>query len=771
MDPREQAERTAVAWPLVVFDAPVLRGLDARARREIASAGRLSELAEGAVVYEAGDEGPSFFVVASGSIALAALRRGDDRESELRVAGPGESFGEESTIGLTRRATAIAKERATIAEIPLSVFRRAIARAPRADIVARIERSLARAATSDLLRTLAVTRDLPPRELDVLLDTVTIKRFERGEHVVRQGEPANELFLVADGLVQIQVEEDDRLSVRAYLSRGDFFGDIEILAKKPRASSAVASGPAVLAAVPARVFEDIAAAHRDLVPGLRRLAEDQEAAQRAVVSKAAANATQHAFRDLYRLKIARSLLVIDLESCVRCGHCAWACSEVHGVARIVRRGDKMVMRTDDADDALPQHLMLPSSCQHCERPACMVDCPTGAIGRDPSGEVFIREELCTGCGACARACPWDNIQMAPRPEGAPPPPGGHAHGLGDLAVKCDLCRGHAGPACVGACPTGSIFRLNPAEEVADVRAIFAGPSGPRAASAASKGAREGASLLVPGAAIASIGLGFSGIVVQARGHLVPGRGLGLAAGVLAGAGMLALLAYAIPKRGVKRWMKRRDGDAKADKPASVVRPQLRWHLAAGLVTAGLALAHAPLTGRAGSGTALLWALAITSIAGGLAAIAYRLLPPRLARIERAAALPEDFSRARAELRDRLYREASGKSDLVKKILEKILLPYARRPLGSIALVASGRSLKEEEASLAARIDEVLEGRGKERLAGLSSLVRLVVEMRALPAQRLLLALLRAWLPVHVATFGVATAMLVLHVIFALWRRG
>jgi CRP-like cAMP-binding protein/Fe-S-cluster-containing dehydrogenase component len=766
MDPRENAERAPEAWPLVVFDAPVLRGLDARARKEIASAGRLSEVSSGSAVYAAGDEGPSFFVVARGRIALSAQRRGDEHESELRVAGPGESFGEESTIGLTRRATAIAKERATIAEIPLSVFRRAIARAPRADVAASIERSLARAATNDLLRTLAVTRELGARELDVLLDTVTIKRFERGEHVVRQGEPANELFLVADGLVQIQVEEDDRLSVRAYLSRGDFFGDMEILAKKPRAASAVASGPAVLAAVPAKVFEEIAAAHADLVPGLRRLAEDQEAAQRAVVAKAAANATQHAFRDLYRLKIARSLLVIDLESCVRCGHCAWACSEVHGVARIVRRGDKVVMRTDDAEDALPRHLMLPSSCQHCERPACMVDCPTGAIGRDPSGEVFIREELCTGCGACARACPWDNIQMAPRPEGAPPPPGGHAEGHGDLAVKCDLCRGHAGPACVGACPTGSIFRLNPAEEVADVRAMFASPGRAKAASAP----REGASGLVPGAAIASIGLGFSGIVLQARGHLVPGRGAGLSAGVLAGLGMLALLAYAIPKRGVKRWMKRSDA-RKSERAGSVVRPHLRLHLAAGLLTAALALVHAPLSGRAGSGTALLWALALTSIAGGLAAIVYRVLPPRLARIERAAALPEDFSRARKELFDSLYREASGKSDLVKKILEKILLPYARSPLGPLALVAGGRSLKQEQEALMARIDEVLEGRGKERLAGLSSLVRLVVEMRALPAQRALLALLRAWLPIHVATFGVAIAMLVLHVVFALWRRG
>jgi Fe-S-cluster-containing dehydrogenase component/CRP-like cAMP-binding protein len=526
-------------WPPMVFDAPVLRGLDARARREVSEAGRLVPVEEGAVLYRAGDEGASFFVVASGRIALRAVRRGDDAESELRSAGPGESFGEESTVGLGRRAAAVAVAAGAVAEIPVHVFRRAAARSGKAEVAERLQRTLERTATADLLRTLAVTRDLGPRDLDVLLDTTTHRRVERGQHVYRQGDPATELFLLADGMVQIQVEEGDRLHVRAYLGRGDFFGDAEIEEGRPRATSAVASGPSLLLAVPARVFRDLAARHPALVPSLRRVAEDQEAAQRAVVGPAAANATQHVFRDLYRLQVARSLLVIDLESCVRCGHCAWACADTYGVARLVRRGDKVIMRVDGEGDDVPQHLMLPNSCQHCENPSCMVGCPTGAIGRDPGGEVFIRDALCTGCGACAKACPWDNIQMAARPLGSPAPAGGTYQ---DLAVKCDLCRGYDGPACVQACPTGSIFRLNPAEEIADVRALFRGQDpGP------SPDARAPLRLpfLVPGAALAAAGIAAAGIVMAGRGLWQPARGAGFAAGALAGAGMLALLAYAL----------------------------------------------------------------------------------------------------------------------------------------------------------------------------------------------------------------------------------
>src|SRR5256885_16989886 len=84
--------------------------------------------------------------------------------------------------------------------------------------------------------------------------------------------------------------------------------------------------------------------------------------------------TQHAFRDLYRLQVARSLLVIDLDSCVRCGHCASSCESLHGQARLVRRGDTVVTRLGGRA-AGP--LLLPTSCQHCENPACMIDCPTG----------------------------------------------------------------------------------------------------------------------------------------------------------------------------------------------------------------------------------------------------------------------------------------------------------------------------------------------------------------------------------------------------------
>lgn len=757
---------SAKAWPTIVWDAPVFRGLDTRARREIEESGKIFTVEPGETIFRAGEKSDAFFVVAEGSIVLTAIRRGEALEQELRQAEKGASFGEEATIGSARAATAKARVRSRICKITAHVFQRAVGRSGKAEVAERLERILRRAATRDLLQTVAFAKTLESEDIDLLLDAARYRPFERGESIYRESDPSTDLFVVADGMVQMQTDDGERLHVRAYVGRGDFFGDAEIEAAVPRLSGAVASGPSLLISFDARTVRNIASRHPDLFSTLGRIALDQQAMQHSVIGRAAANATQHAFRDLYRLNVARSLLVIDLESCVRCGHCAWACADVHGQSRIVRRGDKMVARVD-ADKKNPQSLLLPNSCQHCENPSCMIDCPTGAIGRDPGGEVFIREALCTGCGACAKACPWDNISMAQRPDEAPRPAGG---AYPDVAVKCELCRGYEGPACVQVCPTGSIFRMNPNEELADVRELVKGEESPGRLVLAPRLNDVG---IVLGGLIAGLGLTAAGVVMHDRGLLRPGGGSGYWAGVAAAVTFGCLLLYAAPKRLVRLWLKKKAKDAAEKKSAasSRIRPQLAVHLALGFISLGLVATHAPITEwwPRSAGSALRLAFLLTTVFGTWMAVTYRWLPSRLARIERTAALPEDFTAAKRELMDRLYRDVSGKSDLVKKLFEKILVPYTKQPLGPAWLLLSGRSLRDEENALRKQIDVVLEGRGKERLAGLDGLIRIVVERRALPVQRFLLLALRVGLPGHLVTFTIAVALLIVHALTAVRR--
>jgi hypothetical protein len=84
-----------------------------------------------------------------------------------------------------RRGTAVARERVKVAEIPVHIFRRAAERAGKAEVADKLERILRRSATRDMLGTLALTRDLLPEDIDLLLDAVAYRKLDRGQAVYR----------------------------------------------------------------------------------------------------------------------------------------------------------------------------------------------------------------------------------------------------------------------------------------------------------------------------------------------------------------------------------------------------------------------------------------------------------------------------------------------------------------------------------------------------------------------------------------------------------
>ena len=92
---------------------------------------------------------------------------------------------------------------------------------------------------------------------------------------------------------------------------------------------------------------------------------------------------------------------------------------------------------------------FPRSCLHCETPACVTVCPTGAsYKRGEDGIVLVDEDKCIGCQLCAWACPYGAREIDTRK---------------GTMQKCTLCvdriynetldEQDRQPACVKACPT------------------------------------------------------------------------------------------------------------------------------------------------------------------------------------------------------------------------------------------------------------------------------------------------------------------------------
>ena len=82
-------------------------------------------------------------------------------------------------------------------------------------------------------------------------------------------------------------------------------------------------------------------------------------------------------------------------------------------------------------------------------------CPTKAMIKRDDGIVYIDQDKCVGCMACAGACPWNIPQMNPET---------------GKAVKCDYCMDRLDiglrPACVTKCTTHAL-KLVTMHEVTD----------------------------------------------------------------------------------------------------------------------------------------------------------------------------------------------------------------------------------------------------------------------------------------------------------------
>ena len=85
------------------------------------------------------------------------------------------------------------------------------------------------------------------------------------------------------------------------------------------------------------------------------------------------------------------------------------------------------------------------TCNHCDNPACVAACPTGAMYKAEDGTVIHDDDMCIGCKACMNVCPYG----APKFD--------EARGI---VRKCDACASQRAkgenPVCVDACPSRAL---------------------------------------------------------------------------------------------------------------------------------------------------------------------------------------------------------------------------------------------------------------------------------------------------------------------------
>jgi CRP-like cAMP-binding protein/Fe-S-cluster-containing dehydrogenase component len=360
---------------------------------------------------------------------------------------PGDLFGEMTCMNFyPRSATVVAESEVVAYEMLRNVL----------DIMlknkafrAQLDETYRRRALENHLRGVPMFADLSPEFIGRLKERVELQRFAPGQVIVQQGDTADSFYLVRIGFVKVSENYPGGEMVLAYLSRGDYFGEIGLLGGGDRAATCTALDHVELVRISGDDFRDMVAKFPGIRAGLEAVAAERRAVnQRRLQMLGSVPIDQFLSQGLME---AQSLLILDLQNCTRCDACVNACAEAHdGVTRLVRDG----LRFD--------RYLVATSCRQCRDPLCMVGCPVGSIRRRNSLEVIV-EDWCIGCGLCARNCPYGNINLHPFEvlSDDPQNPGCKKALIKQKATSCDLCTHLKEPSCVYACPHDAAHRVDP----------------------------------------------------------------------------------------------------------------------------------------------------------------------------------------------------------------------------------------------------------------------------------------------------------------------
>ncbi len=134
---------------------------------------------------------------------------------------------------------------------------------------------------------------------------------------------------------------------------------------------------------------------------------------------------------------------LDTNRCTGCRACQVACKDKNRleVGTLYRKASSYAV------GSFPEVkcFSYSTSCNHCEDPICLKNCPVGAIYKAEDGTVIQDQSLCIGCRMCVMSCPY-----------------GHPQFIEELgaAGKCDGCYGLRqqgnNPACVAGCPSRAL---------------------------------------------------------------------------------------------------------------------------------------------------------------------------------------------------------------------------------------------------------------------------------------------------------------------------
>jgi CRP-like cAMP-binding protein len=253
-----------LAAPLPLFSA-----LSREALRELLAAFEMITVQAGSAVIEEGAQGSEAYIVARGE--LEVFRRATDLNGSPPVVlarlVSGALFGEMALLSRAPRAASVVAARPTIL---LRATRDAleVVAEMRPEVGIELAAHCRRRMVANLARTSPVLVSVPPQERATLVERFQTRIFEKGDKLVRQGEEAQGLHLVASGGVSVVAHQAGEPMVLATLAPGQTVGEVALVLRRRANADVIALHPTVTLFLPRDEFLSLVLDHPAILHGL-----------------------------------------------------------------------------------------------------------------------------------------------------------------------------------------------------------------------------------------------------------------------------------------------------------------------------------------------------------------------------------------------------------------------------------------------------------------------------------------------------------------------
>jgi CRP-like cAMP-binding protein len=208
---------------------PIFSDLGPEAFVALTEALQVSRLATGETVVTEGDVGTAFFVVATGRLVV---KKRDEKGDLVVLAhlGEGEFFGEMALLSASpRNATVVAEEPTEVLVLEFEVLRTLAGRYPH--LAGSLRRFYRQRLLANALAVSPLFRPFGREDRKAVMEKFRERTVQAGDVIVREGSPADGLYVVLEGSVDVTRRTEAGDVLVGQLREGDLFGEMSCMRK------------------------------------------------------------------------------------------------------------------------------------------------------------------------------------------------------------------------------------------------------------------------------------------------------------------------------------------------------------------------------------------------------------------------------------------------------------------------------------------------------------------------------------------------------------